>query len=343
MNLARETPIVSTELSDSPRNRMLASLEGLSVGDAFGEQFFWHPEDIPRRRTDVPYWRWTDDTEMALSIAAVLMRHGEIDGDRLAESFAGQFDPRRGYGAGMLFELLPAIQHGADWRTAARSLFNGGSFGNGGSMRVAPLGAWFADDLDQAAEQARRSAEVTHAHPEGIAGAVAVAIAAAVAANHRREQQISGPRTFVEAVREHVPQSEVRSKLDLAYEKLGPGVSADRAAELLGNGDRITAQDTVPFCVWMAGAHLDDYEEALWQTVSVHGDMDTTCAIVGGIVAANVGIDGIPAAWREAREPLPGVASGGVRRLKITSDSFPEAGRARHLPTALRSRAGSRR
>jgi ADP-ribosylglycohydrolase len=206
----------------------------------------------------------------------------------------------------MLFELLPALQQGADWRVAARSLFNGGSFGNGGAMRVAPLGAWFADELDEVGGQARRSAEVTHAHPEGIAGAVAVAVAAAVAANHRREQRVSGPRTFVEAVREHVPESEVRAKLDLAFESLGPGVSADRAAELLGNGDRITAQDTVPFCIWMAGAHLDDYEEALWQTISVHGDMDTTCAIVGGIVAANVGIDGIPEAWREAREPLPG-------------------------------------
>lgn len=284
---------------------MLASFEGLSVGDAFGEQFVWHPEDIPRHRTDVPYWRWTDDTEMALSIVSVLLRFGGIDQDLLAHSFAARFDPHRGYGAGMLFELLPALKQGADWREAARSLFGGGSFGNGGAMRVAPLGAWFAEDLGAVVEQARRSAEVTHAHPEGIAGAIAVAVAAAVAANQSAAQAVSGPRTFVDAVRKHVPEGDVRAKLDLAHESLGPRVTADRAAELLGNGERVTAQDTVPFCIWMAGAHLDDYKEALWQTVSVHGDMDTNCAIVGGIVAANVGIDGIPAEWRKAREPLP--------------------------------------
>ena len=296
---------MSLNLTSSARDRMLGSLEGLSVGDAFGEQFVWHPEDIPRRRTDVAFWRWTDDTEMALSVTAVLSRCGEVDRDQLAESFANQFDASRGYGAGMLFELLPGLQQGADWRVAARSLFGNGSFGNGAAMRVAPLGACFAEDLDAVVKQAQRSAEVTHAHPEGIAGAVAVAIAAAIAARHKQEQHVAGPRTFVDSVRAHVPASAVRANLDLAYESLGPGASADRVAELLGNGSQVTAQDTVPFCIWMAGACLDDYEEALWQTVSVHGDMDTNCAIVGGIVAAHVGVEGIPREWRKAREPLP--------------------------------------
>ena len=60
-------------------------------------------------------------------------------------------------------------------------LFGGeGSFGNGAAMRVAPLGAYFADELDAVVEQASFSAEVTHSHPEGIAGAIAVAVAAAL-------------------------------------------------------------------------------------------------------------------------------------------------------------------
>jgi ADP-ribosylglycohydrolase len=42
-----------------------------------------------------------------------------------------------------------------------------------------------------------------------------------------------------------------------------------------------------------------------WTTVSVLGDRDTTCAIVGGIVACSVGEAGIPAAWLQARKPLP--------------------------------------
>jgi len=63
--------------------------------------------------------------------------------------------------------------------------------------------------------------------------------------------------------------------------------------------------DTVPLALWCAGERLDDYEEALWLTVSALGDRDTTCAIVGGVVAAYTGAGGIPGAWLRAREPLP--------------------------------------
>jgi ADP-ribosylglycohydrolase len=68
---------------------------------------------------------------------------------------------------------------------------------------------------------------------------------------------------------------------------------------------KVSAQDTVPFCLWCAAKHLDNYEEALWATVSGLGDRDTTCAIVGGIVACYTGAEGIPSNWLAAREPLP--------------------------------------
>ena len=74
---------------------------------------------------------------------------------------------------------------------------------------------------------------------------------------------------------------------------------------MLGSGDGATAQDTVPFVLWCAGECLDDYEEALWLTVSGLGDRDTTCAMVGGIVALSAGEGSIPVGWRQAREPLP--------------------------------------
>ena len=61
----------------------------------------------------------------------------------------------------------------------------------------------------------------------------------------------------------------------------------------------------MPFALWCAARHLDDDEEALGLTVSGLGDRDTTCAIVGGIVACYVGEEGIPVAWLQAREPLP--------------------------------------
>ena len=49
----------------------------------------------------------------------------------------------------------------------------------------------------------------------------------------------------------------------------------------------------------------DSFADLMWTTVSALGDRDTTCAIAGGIVAARVGLTGLPQVWRAAREPLP--------------------------------------
>jgi ADP-ribosylglycohydrolase len=67
----------------------------------------------------------------------------------------------------------------------------------------------------------------------------------------------------------------------------------------------VISSDTVPFAVWCAASNLASFEAACWQCVEVGGDIDTTCAMVGGIIVGAVGLEGIPAAWREAREPLP--------------------------------------
>lgn len=167
------------------------SLVGLSVGDALGEGggFTASGQYI------LP---WTDDTQMAISIVEVLLAGGFIDQDRLAEAFARRYDPRRGYGPGM-HRLLSELRHGADWRQLAPGLYPGGSCGNGSAMRVAPLGAFFADaPVEKVAAEAARSAEVTHCYPEGKAGAAAVSIASWLAARSR-EQTAPPPhlaRTF---------------------------------------------------------------------------------------------------------------------------------------------------
>jgi ADP-ribosylglycohydrolase len=75
-----------------------------------------------------------------------------------------------------------------------------------------------------------------------------------------------------------------------------------KAVSILGNGSMVSSQDTVPLALSCAARHLDDFETAMWETVSALGDRDTTCAMVGGIVALRVGHDGIPRAWRDARE-----------------------------------------
>jgi ADP-ribosylglycohydrolase len=234
---------------------------------------------------------------MALSIIEVLERFGAIDQDALAQAFARRFaaEPYRGYARGAM-ALLRQIRYGVDWRTAAPALFKGGSYGNGAAMRAAPIGGCFWRDPARAASEAQRSAVITHAHPEGQAGAMAVAAAAAIAA------QAAPPtgREFLCAVLPHVPEGLTRHGIERALELRGDQLA--EAIERLGTGMRVSAQDTVPFCLWSAAYHLQDFEEAMWWTVSGQGDSDTTCAIVGGIVAMSA--VQLPAAWLERREPL---------------------------------------
>ena len=166
-------------------------------------------------------------------------------------------------------------------------------------MRVAPLGAWFAGDPDRAAVEARRSAEVTHTHEEGVAGAMAVAVAASLAAG----TGLSGA-AFLDEVAERTPPGLVRDGIGLALTLL-PLSDPRGAARGSGTAAYISAPDTVPFCLWVAAKRLTCFEAALWDTALVGGDIDTNCAIVGGVVAARVGLDGIPAEWLERCEPLP--------------------------------------
>jgi ADP-ribosylglycohydrolase len=287
--------------------RALLSLDGLSVGDAFGERFFLPlgavAKMLEQRQTVAPPWGYTDDTEMALGLVQVLEEHGRIHQDALAKVFGERYraNPYRGYG-GTAHDILAAIHEGAPWQRISAQVFGGqGSKGNGGAMRVAPLGAYFADDLSRVVSEARASAEVTHFHPDGQAGAIAIAVAAAWAFEWPKTQAPAA-RLF-EVVLDHTPPGATRRGLEKAR-VLPLETSPVAAAKELGNGSQVISEDTVPFSVWCAARHLSNYEEALWSTVSGLGDRDTTCAIVGGIIALSAGRESIPAAWLAARERL---------------------------------------
>ena len=130
-------------------------------------------------------------------------------------------------------------------------------------------------------------------------------------------------RGLFDAVLAHTPAGEVRQSIeraaaftfDLSVEPavrlLDHGMqtvpfdlSFEKVVRELGNGSRISCQDTVPFCLWIAACYLDDYQSALVQTIRAGGDIDTNAAIVGGIVALAVQADGIPPDWLADREEL---------------------------------------
>ncbi|MEZ4458122.1 MAG: ADP-ribosylglycohydrolase family protein [bacterium] len=284
---------------------MRLSLTALAMGDAFGERFFGPSSTVlalieERALPSKDVWKWTDDTAMAISIVDVLTEFQTIDQEALANLFATRYvaDRLRGYGGGA-HRLLEAMALGAPWRAESKGLFGGsGSFGNGGAMRAAPIGAYFCDDYERVAHEARKSAEITHANINGIEGAVAVAIAAAEA--------LKPSPDLIGAALEFLPPCQTRENVEHAR-NLTLEASVSTAVNALGNGAEVSAQDTVGFTLWCAQRHIDDFEEAMWTTVSGLGDRDTTCAIVGGILGARVGhrqTGGIPESYLSRLEPL---------------------------------------
>lgn len=276
-------------------DRMKKALLGLALGDSLGEMLC-HSAQRARERLaqlEIPgTFYHTDDTEMAVALSSVLRAHGQVDQDALAARFVRRFqlDPDRGYGK-MTRLQLQELARGGDWRQQAEAAFGGqGSMGNGSAMRVAPLGAYFAEDLELCARQARLSSEVTHTHPEALAGAVAVALAAAQACR-------SGTISLLEIAR-FVPDTDVGQRLVQAEQLSGCHL---QAARVLGCGRQVTAQDTVPFCLWLA-ARSDDYVEAIGCAIEADGDCDTCAAIIGALLALRAP-HSLPTAWTRRLDP----------------------------------------
>ncbi|WP_405183613.1 ADP-ribosylglycohydrolase family protein (plasmid) [Nocardia sp. NBC_01377] len=276
------------------------SLQGVAVGDAFGSCFddAINHGALQERRVLPGPWLWTDDTQMACSIFAVLCEHGRIDQDALAQSFAEHYDIYRRYGPGTSRILRLIRQKGYHWHELAQQARDGrGSWGNGAAMRVAPLGAWFGDDLDRVVSEAAASAEVTHAHPDAVAGAVAVASAAALSVG---KPQLRGAE-LLDMVATQVPGGPIQ---DMIRHAESINDSSTAAAEL-GVGHDTSALDTVPFSLWVVAHRGHDFADACWTAVAAGGDIDTTCAIIGGILGVREIADGIPPAWLGRCEPLP--------------------------------------
>jgi diguanylate cyclase (GGDEF)-like protein len=290
----------------------LLSLTGLSVGDAFGQSLFFPQARtlIDRRELPPAPWRWTDDTQLALSVVEELRLRGWIDQDYLARRMAWRYttDPARGYGRSTR-QVLGRIAQGEYFRVVSRSVYNGGSFGCSGAARTAPLGAFFSSSPAKAAREAPLAAAVTHLHPEGLAGAQAVAVAAAIAA--KPQHAVGGD--YLQEVLSYLPESQIRQNIERVVAV--PVSDLDGCLKLLSGDDFGTVQTAVPFSLWCAAHHLDDFEAALWLAVSGLGNRDTTCSIVGGIVALSTGQ--VPAEWTAHREPLPESALLGEREAPI--------------------------
>ena len=223
---------------------------GAIAGDIIGSAY-----EFGRTKSKVfplfgPGSAFTDDSVLTVAVAQAILTDGDY---RKAVLDFGRRYPNAGYG-GMF----------ASWLSSPDPKpYN--SWGNGSAMRVSPVGFAF-DSVEDVLREARRSAEITHDHPEGIKGAQATALAVFLA---RTEWDKDLIRTEITA--------RFGYHLDRTVDDIRPSYRFEESC-----------QKTVPEAIV---AFLDSvsYEDAIRNAISLGGDSDTLACISGGIAEAYYG------------------------------------------------------
>jgi ADP-ribosylglycohydrolase len=220
---------------------------GAIIGDIIGSAYEWNNVKIK----DFPFFGhntdYTDDTVMTIAVADKILNN-KCYLDVFKEY--GRAYPYPGYG-GLFFQWLMSDDN---------KPYN--SFGNGSAMRVSPIGFAF-DTPEMVLEEAKKSAEVTHNHPEGIKGAQAVAYAIFLARKGNSKIVI---RDTIEKAFGY--------DLHWTTEEIRPRYQFDPSC-----------QGTVPEAI-IAFLESTCFEDAIRNAVSLGGDSDTLACIAGGIAQA---------------------------------------------------------
>lgn len=220
---------------------------GAIAGDIIGSVYESHCLKTTEFAIFTANSTFTDDTVLTIAVADCIL-NGK-DYATTFKQYARKY-PYAGFG-GMFFK----------W-AKSDSLEPYNSFGNGSAMRVSPVGFAF-DTTEEVLAEAKRSAEVTHNHPEGIKGAQAIAVAIFLA---RKKESKSKIREFIE--------KNFGYNLHQTLEEIRPHYYFDE-----------TCQGSVPQAI-IAFLESDSFEDAVRKAVSLGGDSDTLGCMTGGIAQA---------------------------------------------------------
>jgi poly(ADP-ribose) glycohydrolase ARH3 len=282
-------------------SKFIGSLIGSAIGDSLGAQ---REGTYGFKEVTEPGPAYTDDTAMMISVAESLIECNGFDGAHMARLFVRSFErePWRGYGLGPpgIFEM---IKSGRKWdENPDRELYDGGSFGNGAAMRVAPVGLFYYSNPERLREVSCQSSRITHSHPLGMEGAALQAYAVSLAIREEKD--------FPEKLKEFTRVDIYRKKIDVLKKLLDKREGRERVVRELGNG--IEAFNSVPAAIFsfLAGS---SFKEALIYAVSLGGDTDTIGAMTGAIAGAWWGVDRIPPEWKENLENRDYIEGLGMR------------------------------
>ena len=168
------------------------------------------------------------------------------------------------------------------------------SAGNGPAMRAAVLGVAYGDEPDKLAGLNRIAARITHRDDRAEHGALAVAVAAYLAAT--RAAPLTAPE-FVQAMALRLPADNATlAAIRAVAASLAQDESAAAFVAGLGSKNGVSGYmlHTLPAVLHVWLRHQDDYGGGITEMIRLGGDADSTAAIVGGIIGARVGREGIP-------------------------------------------------
>ena len=211
---------------------------------------------------------FTDDTVMTTAVAEAVMEGGKSRYFIEYMKLYGYLYLNKGYGGAF-----------AKWITSKESEpYN--SWGNGSAMRVSPCG-WIAklnipieEGLKLTEDLAKKSAEVTHNHPEGIKGAQATAAAIFYMRHGKSKNAIE---EYKNMLKDYI-QSKYEYDLDFTLDEIRPIYTFD-----------VSCQGSVPPSI-VSFLESDSFEDAIRNAISIGGDSDTLGAITGSIAEAAYGV-----------------------------------------------------
>ena len=193
---------------------------------------------------------FTDDTVLTVASADCILNNGDYS--VFYRKYYREY-PGRGYG-GRFHEWGSSDSMGP---------YN--SYGNGSAMRVSPIGFAFKT-IESTLKEAKKSAEVSHNHPEGIKGAEAIAASIYLARKEKSKKEI---KKYI--------NSNFNYNLDDTLDNIRKEYKFDE-----------TCQGSVPQAI-IAFLESENYEDAIRKAISIGGDSDTIACITGGIAEAFYG------------------------------------------------------
>ena len=252
---------------------------GAIIGDMIGSIYEFNnikTKDFPLFQENMEY---TDDSILTIATADWIVNGGNPADYYIRWGNAYPY-PMGGYG-NMFKEWLNRAnrQHVIDPIN---------SCGNGSAMRVSPIG-WAFNNEYEVLSKAKYSAECTHNHPGGIAGAQATALCIFYARQGKSKDEI---RATI--------HNRFGYNLSYSIEYLQDVYSWEGMPKEEWNG--ATCQGSVPQAIICA---LDavDFEDAIRNAISIGGDSDTIGCITGAIAEAIYGISEHIKEWALSKIP----------------------------------------